>query len=1548
MMNKQMYKKFLKIIISNLLFVLVALNQNAISKPIPPGSGEGDVPANILILLDSSASMKTPLIAGDGIENPTDIVEDSDGNLIVGEGRRGFIKILTASKTVDRTFAGNNRNFRGSKTDTCTLEGGVIDSRVRSLNDLGLATNVLGVLGDVIYGADSDFLKVVGINISGECVEVITNAELGNFAPKAMEVRKIGGEDHLFVSGQGTSDKFARFYTKNLTTGVSTSCAIEGGNIEGLIRKSTDLTVDNSGTFIYYIIKKGNIRGFALTKTGDNYCPNTSSTRAYKKGTDSTTHRNASSIEISRDDDNIMYVASNQKNVVQKVELTDTGLTSETLAGKKNRENNTADAGALAAANVNFWKANALFVTSTKVWVSDKKATIQEFNENDFTAASIDSSWQNEYGGGKGNRYEGAKKAIVTVVSDSALTSGANFGYGHWNSGETGGKKKSERGGWECHKIYTDCTYYESWDGDHPEGKSLTCNKDSCLLVGISEEGYTKIPAALEAYGLAWGTDANAFSQMALKYYQDANVKIIDENSDCQLNYVIVIGDGAWKHHAQAAEQIRQLRTSLGVKTIVVAYGGGITGGAMTNFDRMAIAGSCDDPSGASTECEPTIVADTPQELKTELQSKIQQIIAERLSFTAPSITATIQEGGSLYQAQFNYEQHAEWQGTILRKAINADGTVNHDESASGNWDAAKQLKEKGSSNRNIWTVLPGVSYIGDWNNWTTDDENKTEIENLFDLTDNTVLDYHNTTSTCSSASGVEDGTDDDVAGLINFVRGQDYFDYNGNCNITEDKAHLLGDIYHSQLIELGAPDANTSVTNVNQESYWRAKNNYQSFSSSLNGRRNVIYAGANDGMLHAFNAETGMEEWGFIPPFIASKLPVIINKNLDGKVKGQSGGTNPIFGVDGSPVIHDMFIKGLKMDGSWEGSPSWHTILMIPYGRGGAGFSVLDVTHPIIESGKGPLHMFSIFNDAINNKVLVADDEGNITEHTYVRGGINIRKSEEALLATQNQRDAEETDEVDCEDTDSCAAQDAIAVCQTNAKFAATASSFRAEGTAACFKGSTFTFPMEFGLEDGNVRQEDLMITEQVSGEQVIKTFASAQVVGGNLVIDFGSEKFFNAGVGDAATNSITIQASCEGSGTTRPEYDYSQLGETWSTPRIFRIPTASGDTSIDNDTYVAVMGGGMGNTFICSGSNVFLVNLEDIENPGSIFGAEANNGPINIIDTDPAGVNPGTDSYMATPNGSDIANALPASPVVITPDLARGIPWRGAMVYLNDLEGKITKINLTNQTKDGAELYNQTTLFNLRGKVSNGRYSYHSMDATIGKDTNDFWLFGGTGNYERIGDGGIGMDNILYGIKDRDYPYFKHLNGVTVPNEKDGAFVKKAADGAEKAHHIDDIEASGVCVDTTSDTTGALCPKPNKEAWVIHLDIPDGQPASSTTNRYRKVSAPPTVYKGNVYYPIYQPAEGANRCNLGKAYVCAADDECGTNNSSELTKGAIPEGDDCLFVRRGILSELVIFGDTLYGNVAGPSATEETLISILAAAGEVTTYRRSWRENY
>ena len=71
----------------------------------------------------------------------------------------------------------------------------------------------------------------------------------------------------------------------------------------------------------------------------------------------------------------------------------------------------------------------------------------------------------------------------------------------------------------------------------------------------------------------------------------------------------------------------------------------------------------------------------------------------------------------------------------------------------------------------------------------------------------------------------------------------------------------LLGDIYHSEMI-IGAPGAETSYTSKNQEAFWRVKKGYIAWADSLKNRKEIIYVGANDGMLHAFDADTGIEEW--------------------------------------------------------------------------------------------------------------------------------------------------------------------------------------------------------------------------------------------------------------------------------------------------------------------------------------------------------------------------------------------------------------------------------------------------------------------------------------------------------------------------------------------------------------------------------------------------------------------------------------------------------------------------------------------------------------
>ena len=1532
-------------------FIFIIYSQSVYSKPIPPGSGTGDIPANILILLDSSDSMaRTISGVDDTINQPRDVIELSDGNVIVSQYDGGLVKFLTLTGEKDDSFAEGNVNFMGSTSDpNCgNQDSSISPGPGHGKMTLGVSSKVLGHNGEIVFVVDdyddtgSPKGKVIAIDTSGKCVDVIDHDELAagsgkGFSPEALTIKNIAGDDHLFVSGgydrgDGDNDR-SYFYTKNLTSGKTMSCDVYDSNI---FKVTPSITVADGGTLsagtlpagydgLLYAASRGHIWKYLLKKFDDGaggitYCPITDPAKNLAAGglnkkwyfyyTYKNTHPDcltikhcrAYHIQLDPNDSSIMYITSTNHNLFQKVKISNTVLTPIKVKGQYSRENTTSDA------NVNFYTPMGIHVTSTNnIWVTDKKPSIQRFTKNSTSSAS-ELTWLSTFGG-KGRRFDGAIRAIKAVVSDTTFTSSANFGYGYWNSGiGTSSEKKPIRstpayleGGLYCYD--NECDYFLGWDSVNEQ--SNLCNINSCLKVGIDSNGFSKIPDALANTSLAWGTDAISFAELASDYYTNPATDVIDPNAPCQLNYVIVISDGQWIHHNKAIPIIQNLRTGSDVRTLVVAYGDGINlcennscsnqdRKAIDQFDEMAIAGSCD--QAGDSDCEKTIIALTPEQLKTELSSKVQQIIADRLSFTAPSITATIQDGGSLYQAQFNYVQHGEWEGNILRKTLNPDGTINHDTTVLPNWNAAEKIKAQPL--RRIWTVLPNTSYFGDWNNFTT--ANNTDINNLFTLTGNTVLDYHNANSKCGGVNGI----DDDIDGLINFVRGIDYFGYEGCNKINQLREHVLGDVYHSQLIEIGKPKASTSFKAPNEESYFRSLHNYQSFALGHSARKNIIYAGANDGMLHAINAETGEEEWAFVPPFIAAKLPTIVNVGLNGTVEG-NGGSNAIFGVDGSPVIHDMFIKGLTPTGTLETNPSWHTILIVPYGRGGAGFSVLDITNTLIPGTQGPLHMYSVYNDTVNNIVNYADKDGNIDQYSYISPYYNIRESREARKAERNQKRAVNNEPATCDGTAAnCPEQVNVSTfCDTNFNF-------HQSGQMACYKGSTFTFDFAASSIDVN----DYTVTETLaSGAKVTSNPISVQISGAQTKITFNSDKVYNDSTFNSQVSSqisIKLDDVLTGISANDYKYDYSQLGETWSAPRIFRMPLNSTGI-LEEDKYVAVMGGGY------DSSKLFIINLED----GTIAGSKVNKGPISIIDID----------------GNEISNGLVNAPVVITPDTAPGIPWRGAMVYVNDLEGKITKINLTNSTKNNAELYEKTTLFKLNSTKDNGRYSYFTLDATIGEDTNEFWLFGGTGNFLRVNESEGPMDNILYGFKDYDYPYFK--SDHKIPRQDSTGWQTEAIQNINIANDVDDAV---VCSDTTFDDQGVDCPTSSERGWVVHLD-------DLADNKYRKLTGTPTVFKGRVYFPMYTPPDSSNKCSLGKAYICSEDDECGTNISSEI---AIAEGttlaadESCYFVREGILSELVIFGSTLYGNVAGPSDTQDTLVSIFGGGGDSGSRSKSWRQ--
>ena len=1585
--------KILKLLF--VIFIFFNLQTSSNSKPVPPGAGEGDVAANILFLVDSSASMSA-WIGNDGLDSIPNAVYDSAGRIIVTQSRGQGVVRYTYNNDADVLAYERDRSF-GSRgairfAGTCRqvlFNNGATGTNQRMNTNVsrnrnaksvrGLTTNVLNNENLIFFNTivRRTFHLIFAFDETGRnCRMVLDLPEIGTV--RGFDVKTINGVPYIFALGvSNASRRNGSFASCNLQTLMCETQRFARGAWSNLINSFSRMSVNNEGTMLY--LGNGDLHGHALTRTGNAFTLNQSRQRYCTRTNNpdlDTQLVNVTSIAVSPGDSNIIYVGSGINFAIQKLQVSDTGCTVVSSIGKgiRSYNKNTPDSGSttIDADSVNFSQVWGLEVDSAnnRILTSTDFGFIDEFNEDDFTNAARDSAWLESMGGPRINRWTGVKQAIDAIVNDTTLTTGAHFGFGHWNAGESGRGKNSRRGGRHCHRN-DGCVYYRGWNGSHPEGRSQLCNSDSCINVGVSSRGAGRIMTVLRPLGLAWGTDANAFSQMAQKYFNDASAGglVFDATSECQLNYVIVVGDGAMRNTGPAQARIAALRRQ-GIKTLFVAYGGNIRGTSMRAFERLANAGSCGDDS--SDECEDVIVANTPEDLKSELTSKIRQIIADKLAFTAPSITATIQEGGSLYQAQFGYEQFAEWRGKILRKKLDKDGTVTHEMNVEGNWNAAVTIRNQSASagdedRRNLWTAMPTVSYIGNWDNFTT--ANSSAIGNLFESLNYTVKDYHDGATGCNLGSN---GNSDDIIGLINFMSGTDYFDYDGDCNINEKRDSVMGDVYHSQLVEVGKPDANVKFDSENKEAYWRGKNNYQSFAINNESRKSVIYAGANSGILHALDAKTGEELWGFIPPFVAGLLPQVINKNYNGKVNGNAGGSNPIFGVDGSPVIHDVFIKGISPSGGIETKKSWHTILFIPYGRGGAGFSVLDVTHPEISGSKGPIHMFSIYNDNINKRILIADHEGNITQKTYNSGFASMLQSQEGIVAQENYNAAREEDEGNQTDANPevTERQDAIAPCDDSDDFAV-------NGTASCFRGTTFNFDgIVLDYDDGDsIPDGVLTATEIKDGVAKSIPIASAMMKDGSLQVTFNEEKVININVSDAEpteSNQFSISTACRGATGIDPIYDYTQLGETWSSPRIFRIPSVSKTKRDDvkNDTYVAVMGGGLSKNDPCAGSALFLVNLEDRDNPGSIFGAEENGGPISIVDTDPAGITVG-DNVEPTPGGSDINNSIPSTPLVITPDTAFNIPWRGAMVYVNDLEGKITKINLTSSQENDADLFDQTTLFKLNASTDNARYSYFSMDAGIGFTDNQFWLFGSTGNFTDLGGQEPGLDNILYGVKDEDFPLFNHnarnsgAPHTKVPKGSEDGFVIKANQNAEQA---DSLEDAVICNNVTGDVFGDKCPTRNKKAWYIALDRDEGG-SFITPRQYRKASAPPTLFSGKVYFPVYQPPIGQNKCNQGKAYICVTDDECGTNKSQGLQTNASietnvdnntasstgsqdtvtigTENNACAYINEGVLSELVVFGTNLYANVAGPSEDSSTLYRVPALPGDIISNRGGWRDS-
>ena len=156
---------------------------------------------------------------------------------------------------------------------------------------------------------------------------------------------------------------------------------------------------------------------------------------------------------------------------------------------------------------------------------------------------------------------------------------------------------------------------------------------------------------------------------------------------------------------------------------------------------------------------------------------------------------------------------------------------------------------------------------------------------------------------------------------LVNFLRG----DRSQEGNYFRTRIHVLGDIVDSEARYVKAPLFNYTDAN------------YSAYKSLRSSRSGVVYAGANDGMLHAFDATSGQELWAYIPSMVLPNLYKLADKNY---------ATQHQFTVDETPEVGEICPNAPS--GSCAAS-EWKTILVGGLNRGGKGYYALDVTDPTV-----------------------------------------------------------------------------------------------------------------------------------------------------------------------------------------------------------------------------------------------------------------------------------------------------------------------------------------------------------------------------------------------------------------------------------------------------------------------------------------------------------------------------------------------------------------------------------------------------------------------
>lgn len=166
----------------------------------------------------------------------------------------------------------------------------------------------------------------------------------------------------------------------------------------------------------------------------------------------------------------------------------------------------------------------------------------------------------------------------------------------------------------------------------------------------------------------------------------------------------------------------------------------------------------------------------------------------------------------------------------------------------------------------------------------------------------------------------------------VAYLRGDRSLETDRAGGIFRMRDSVMGDVVNSTPLLVGAPSASVQGAG------------YENFVSTYQGRRHAVYVGANDGMLHAFAADTGAELFAYVPGSLSAKL---------------GSYTSPDY-------VHQPYVDGSAAAGEIQlANGGWRTALVSGLGGGSRGVFALDVTNPAAFDASKVLWEFTEADDA-------------------------------------------------------------------------------------------------------------------------------------------------------------------------------------------------------------------------------------------------------------------------------------------------------------------------------------------------------------------------------------------------------------------------------------------------------------------------------------------------------------------------------------------------------------------------------------------------------